>query len=151
LKQWQYEITSGGRIRYVVDDDKRTVWLVYASPRHSKAQNAELHSFGPATGPGGCGSTVMMSAAADDPLRRRLERRDRMLVAVEGPGGRDQLGDYLQELLDEGISSEDLYEDLTEIHTLLPEDEQEVMLDMMDALTGWCAPSARLEPRRNRD
>lgn len=90
-------------------------------------------------------------AVAGDPVQRRFERRDRMLVAVEGPGGRDRLGDYLQELLDEGIPAEELYEDLTEIHALLPEDEEEAMLDMMDALTGWCAPSARLEPRRNRD
>jgi hypothetical protein len=36
LEQWEYEVTSGGRIRYVIDDDSRTVWLVYASPRHPK-------------------------------------------------------------------------------------------------------------------
>ena len=89
-------------------------------------------------------------ATAGDPAQRRFERRVHMQVAVEGPGGRDRLGDYLQELLDEGIPAEELYEDLTEIHTLFPEDEQEAMLDMMDALTGWCAPSARLEPRRDR-
>ena len=26
----------GGRVRYAIDDDKRTVWLIYASPRHPK-------------------------------------------------------------------------------------------------------------------
>lgn len=31
-----YEGTSGGRVRCVIDDEKRTVWLVYASPRHPK-------------------------------------------------------------------------------------------------------------------
>jgi hypothetical protein len=36
LEQWEYEVTSGGRVRYVVDDATRTVWLVYASPRHPK-------------------------------------------------------------------------------------------------------------------
>jgi uncharacterized protein YgfB (UPF0149 family) len=71
-----------------------------------------------------------------------------MLRAVEGPGGRERLRDLMQEMLDEGIPAEELYEDLTEIHALLPEDEQEAMLDVMDALTGWCAPSYRLEPRR---
>jgi hypothetical protein len=36
LEQWEYEVTSGGRIRYVIDDQHRTVWLIYASPRHPK-------------------------------------------------------------------------------------------------------------------
>jgi len=36
LEQWEYEVTSGGRVRYVVDDENRTVWLIYASPRHPK-------------------------------------------------------------------------------------------------------------------
>jgi hypothetical protein len=36
LEQWEYEVTSGGRVRYVIDDQARKVWLVYASPRHPK-------------------------------------------------------------------------------------------------------------------
>ena len=32
----EFEVTSGGRVRYVVDDATRTVWVVYASPRHPK-------------------------------------------------------------------------------------------------------------------
>jgi hypothetical protein len=36
LEQWEYEVTSGGRVRYVIDDDNRTVWLISASPRHPK-------------------------------------------------------------------------------------------------------------------
>jgi hypothetical protein len=36
LEQWEYEVTSGGRVRYVIDDGNRTVWLIYASPRHPK-------------------------------------------------------------------------------------------------------------------
>jgi hypothetical protein len=36
LEQWEYEVTSGGRVRYVIDDQSRTVWLIYASPRHPK-------------------------------------------------------------------------------------------------------------------
>jgi hypothetical protein len=70
-----------------------------------------------------------------------------MLRAVEAPGGGDRLGSLIQDLLDEGIATEELLEDLTELHALLPEDKEEAMLDVMDALTGWCAPSARLEPR----
>lgn len=36
LDQWEYEVTSGGRVRYLVDDANRVVILVYASPRHPK-------------------------------------------------------------------------------------------------------------------
>lgn len=36
LEQWEFEVTSGGRVRYVIDDDTRTVWMIYASPRHPK-------------------------------------------------------------------------------------------------------------------
>jgi hypothetical protein len=30
LEQWQYEVTGGGRIWYLINYDTRTVWLVYA-------------------------------------------------------------------------------------------------------------------------
>ncbi|KAF4410968.1 hypothetical protein [Streptomyces lycii] len=36
LEQWEYEVTSGGRVRYAVDPDKRVVWVLYASLRHPK-------------------------------------------------------------------------------------------------------------------
>ena len=36
LEQWEYEVTSGGRVRYVIDDAHKTAWLLYASPRHPK-------------------------------------------------------------------------------------------------------------------
>jgi hypothetical protein len=32
----EYEVTSGGRVRYVIDEQARTVWLIDASPRHPK-------------------------------------------------------------------------------------------------------------------
>ena len=34
--QWEYEVTAGGRVRYLVDETRRTVHLVYASTRHPK-------------------------------------------------------------------------------------------------------------------
>jgi hypothetical protein len=37
LAQWQLEVTSGGRIWYLLDTDKRTVWVRMASTRHPKA------------------------------------------------------------------------------------------------------------------
>jgi hypothetical protein len=37
LEQWEIEVTSGGRIFYLVDDGKRTVWIVRAGTGHPKA------------------------------------------------------------------------------------------------------------------
>lgn len=34
--QGEYEVTAGGRVRYLVDEARRTVHLVYASTRHPK-------------------------------------------------------------------------------------------------------------------
>ncbi|TDE47527.1 hypothetical protein E1295_22520 [Nonomuraea mesophila] len=36
LEQWEFEVTSGGRVRYVINDTTRTVWIIYASPQHPK-------------------------------------------------------------------------------------------------------------------
>ena len=36
-EQWQYEVTGGGRIWYLIDDATRTVWLTYAGTGHPKA------------------------------------------------------------------------------------------------------------------
>ncbi|WP_432866773.1 hypothetical protein [Microbispora rosea] len=35
-RQWEYEVTAGGRVRYLVDESRRTVHLVYASTRHPR-------------------------------------------------------------------------------------------------------------------
>ena len=37
LDQWQYEVTSGGRIWYCPDPAARIVWITYASTAHPKA------------------------------------------------------------------------------------------------------------------
>lgn len=34
LPQWQIEVTSGGRIWYLIDAASHTVWVTYASARH---------------------------------------------------------------------------------------------------------------------
>lgn len=36
LEQWQIEVTGGGRIWYLIDDEKHKVWVVYASYGHPK-------------------------------------------------------------------------------------------------------------------
>jgi len=37
LEQWQYELTGAARILYAADRDKRTVFIIEASPGHLKA------------------------------------------------------------------------------------------------------------------
>ncbi|WP_214416215.1 hypothetical protein [Sphaerisporangium fuscum] len=34
MEQWQYEATSGGRIRYAIDDEHRTLWITRAGTGH---------------------------------------------------------------------------------------------------------------------
>jgi hypothetical protein len=36
LERWQYEVTGGGRIWYLIDDTRRVAWVVYAGTRHPK-------------------------------------------------------------------------------------------------------------------
>jgi hypothetical protein len=36
MEQWQYEVTSGGRIWYLVDIENHTLWLRHAGPGHPK-------------------------------------------------------------------------------------------------------------------
>ncbi|WP_018352174.1 hypothetical protein [Longispora albida] len=36
LEQWQYEVTSAGRIWYLVDEESLTVWLTFAGTGHPK-------------------------------------------------------------------------------------------------------------------
>ena len=37
MDRWQIEVTGGARIWYLIDDDRRTVWLVHAGASHPKA------------------------------------------------------------------------------------------------------------------
>jgi hypothetical protein len=36
LDHWQIEVTGAGRVWYLVDPDKVTVWIDYAGPGHPK-------------------------------------------------------------------------------------------------------------------
>jgi hypothetical protein len=36
MEQWQYEVTSGGRVWYLVDTDDRSLWLRHAAAGHPK-------------------------------------------------------------------------------------------------------------------
>lgn len=33
-ERWQFEVTGGGRIWYLIDDDRRTAWITYAGTGH---------------------------------------------------------------------------------------------------------------------
>jgi hypothetical protein len=37
MRQWQYEVTAGGRIWYLVDEERRIAWITLASVGHPKA------------------------------------------------------------------------------------------------------------------
>lgn len=37
LDRWQIEVTGAGRIWYLVDHEKDTIWIDYAEPGHPKA------------------------------------------------------------------------------------------------------------------
>ena len=72
------------------------------------------------------------------------ERRESMLIAVESSQGFADLRGLVKRYLDEGIPSDQLLEDLSQIRALVPEDIEESVLEVMDLLVGWCAPGFRL-------
>jgi hypothetical protein len=73
------------------------------------------------------------------------ERRESMLIAVESYGGFDALRSLVKQYLDDGVRAEQLLEDLDQIRALLPDDVEELVLDVMDLLVGWCAPEFGLD------
>lgn len=72
------------------------------------------------------------------------ERRESMLTAVESSDGFDNLRILVKLYLDEGIRAEQLLDDLSQIRALVSDDVEELVLDVMDLLVGWCAPEFRL-------
>lgn len=73
--------------------------------------------------------------------------RDQMIDAVESEPSFENLRAVVQRLLDEGMSTDVLLDDLSQIRGLVTEPQAETVLDVMDLLVGWCAPEARLKPR----
>jgi hypothetical protein len=72
------------------------------------------------------------------------ERRDEMIRAAESAQGFPALRNVVESLLADGVSEESLLEDLSQIRGLVAPGIESEVLDVMDLLTGWCAPSARL-------
>ncbi|MEJ7816875.1 MAG: hypothetical protein WKF53_17030 [Rubrobacter sp.] len=87
-------------------------------------------------------------------LRDRKASRDRQgrlygLTRSEAPGDfADELQDLVEELISEGHPRDELYEKLKHVALVLRRDDredlEEEVLEVMDALSGWSAPSARI-------
>ena len=43
LEVWQYEVTGGGRVWYLIDDASKTLWLHTASCGHPKSTERRRH------------------------------------------------------------------------------------------------------------
>ncbi len=68
--------------------------------------------------------------------RLEMDRVERMRHAAEGDDVL-LLRDLVQALLDDGVSEDTLYEDLSATRRLLSESDEDKVLDVMDLLVGW--------------
>jgi hypothetical protein len=75
------------------------------------------------------------------------------LAAAAGSAhGYNQLRALAQQLLDQGVPAGDLLAELQQVRSMVPEDVEDlVVLEVMDILSGWCAPHRRLVPRTAAD
>ncbi len=67
-----------------------------------------------------------------------------MLDAVEGADTHHPLRDVVKRYIDGGVSVQVVYLDLEQIRGLLPETEEDIVLDVMDLVAGNCHPNARI-------
>jgi hypothetical protein len=42
LERWQYEVTGGRRIWYLIDDTRRTAWITYAGTGHPRPRSERV-------------------------------------------------------------------------------------------------------------
>lgn len=73
--------------------------------------------------------------------------RQQLLDAALSEDPTAKMRTLAQRFLDAGTHAEQLLQDLDAIREAVPEQTEESVLEVMDLLTGWCAPSARLTPR----
>ena len=118
-----------------------TVGLLWDEPRRQASQlpfaarQSMTSNGGAGTGRREIGRTV-----------NRGKIREAMASAVELPDGLEALRYVVQALLSSGLSVEHLLEDLGDVRDRVDDDHEERVLEVMDLLTGWCAPSSKLEP-----
>lgn len=81
----------------------------------------------------------------EQPRHEEIEERIERLAYAKEP---DALYDFSEELLKSGYPREALLEDFKRLVLKLRaagrEDLEDDALDVLDALTGWCAPNSRL-------
>lgn len=87
----------------------------------------------------------MMEQRRHDEVKARLHE----LARTHGPGElMDALYDLSRELLDSGYPREALLDDLKHLifglREIGDEEREDDVLEVLDVLTGWCAPGARL-------
>ena len=70
-----------------------------------------------------------------------------MLEAVEGPSGFQSLRGVVVDLVEAGMSPDLLIEDMEQLRALISEEHEDIMLEVMDQLVGYCAPRTRILPR----
>ncbi len=79
---------------------------------------------------------------------RTVQQMSDMLMATPPERYLPRLRKYAREMLDAGYDNAQLYNDLRHLYWNVSgrgnEELEEAILDVMDFLTGWCAPGARL-------
>lgn len=75
------------------------------------------------------------------------ERRDAMFEAVEHTEGFSRLRDVIVSMVEQGTDPGILINDMQDLLALLAEEHEDMMLDVMDQLVGYCSQTQRILPR----
>ncbi len=70
---------------------------------------------------------------------------DQFLYLVETNEPLLKIREFIVELRKEGISKEELYDELQNLRSKLNDEQEDTILEVMDFLVGWCVPSLRIE------
>ena len=70
---------------------------------------------------------------------------DQFLYLVETNEPLLKIREFIVELRKEGISKEELYDELQNLRSKLNDEQEDTILEVMDFLVSWCVPSLRIE------
>lgn len=77
-----------------------------------------------------------------------MEIGDRIQTALNAPNPLHELRALIESLLAQGVLPESILETLEQerrrLRAAAREDDEDVLMEAMDFLTGWCAPQMRL-------
>jgi hypothetical protein len=81
-----------------------------------------------------------------------VERFERLAAAAKSDDTFIAVRQVVQDLLNEGQTEEAILADLEKVRSFVSDEREDSVLDVMDLLVGWCAPSAKLkaDPRSPR-